>query len=234
MLGQQPRSNIPTRDVEVALLAAGARFVIGCDEVGRGAIAGPVAVGLAAVAHGIGQHPAGLRDSKLLSEKRREALAPAALEWARASAVGFASATEVDELGIIAALGLAGRRALIELHEVGVAIADSVVLLDGAHDWVTPALSAPPRVVTRVKADRDCVAVAAASVIAKVRRDRMMIEADAACPGYGWSGNKGYGSAAHFAAIAELGTTQLHRLTWLRDRSRGVSTFDGVARVEEV
>lgn len=224
----------PTRDVEESLLAAGARFVIGCDEVGRGAIAGPVAVGLAAVAQGFGEHPAGLRDSKLLSEKRREAIAPAAADWARASAVGFASAAEVDELGIIAALGLAGRRALVELHEIGVAIADSVVLLDGAHDWVTPALNSPPRVVTRVKADRDCVAVAAASVIAKVRRDRIMIEADAACPGYGWSGNKGYGSPAHFAAIAELGTTSMHRVTWLHDRSRGLSTLEPFAHVERV
>jgi len=224
----------PTRDVEEALLAAGARFVIGCDEVGRGAIAGPVAVGLAVFVHGLGEHPFGLRDSKLLSEKRREALAPAAADWARASAVGFASAAEVDTLGIIAALGIAGRRALIELHEVGVAIADSVVLLDGAHDWVTPALNSPPRVVTRVKADRDCVAVAAASVIAKVRRDRIMIEADAACPGYGWSGNKGYGSAAHFAAITELGTTSMHRLTWLHDRSGRVSTFEPLVRVEGV
>ena len=229
MLAQQP-----TRDVELELLAAGARFVIGCDEVGRGAIAGPVAVGLAAVAQDLGEHPAGLRDSKLLSEKRREAIAPAAAGWARASAVGFASAAEVDELGIIASLGLAGRRALIELHEIGVAIADSVVLLDGSHDWVTPALNSPLRVVTRVKADRDCAAVAAASVIAKVRRDRIMIEADAACPGYGWSGNKGYGSSAHFAAIAELGTTSLHRLTWLHDRSRGLSTFEPSARVEEL
>jgi len=224
----------PSRDVELQLLAAGARFVIGCDEVGRGAIAGPVAVGLVAVARDLDEHPAGLRDSKLLSQKRREAIAPAAADWARASAVGFASAAEVDELGIIAALGLAGRRALIELHEIGVAIADSVVLLDGAHDWVTPALSSPPLVVTRIKADRDCVAVAAASVIAKVRRDRIMIEADAACPGYGWSGNKGYGSAGHFAAIAELGTTSLHRLTWLHDRSRGLSTFEPLAHVEEL
>ena len=229
MLAQQP-----TRDVELELLAAGASFVIGCDEVGRGAIAGPVAVGLAAVVQDLGEHPAGLRDSKLLSEKRREAIAPTAARWARASAVGFASAAEVDELGIIASLGLAGRRALIELHEIGVAIAESVVLLDGAHDWVTPALNSPPRVVTRIKADRDCVAVAAASVIAKVRRDRIMIEADATCPGYGWSGNKGYGSSAHFAAIAELGTTSLHRLTWLHNRSRGLSTFEPLERVEEV
>ncbi len=229
MVAQQP-----TRDVEESLLAAGARFVIGCDEVGRGAIAGPVAVGLAAVAQGLGEHPVGLRDSKLLSEKRREVIAPAAADWARASAVGFASAAEVDEFGIIAALGLAGRRALIELHEIGVAIADSVVLLDGAHDWVTPALNSPPRVVTRVKADRDCAAVAAASVIAKVRRDRIMIEADAACPGYGWSGNKGYGSAAHFAAIAELGTTSMHRLTWLHNRSRGLSTLEPLTHVEGV
>jgi ribonuclease HII len=208
----------PTLEVETAMHAEGVRYVIGCDEVGRGAIAGPVAVGLAVVDALIGTHPLGLRDSKMLSEKRREELAPLAAGWARFSAVGLASADEVDELGIIACLGLAGKRALLALHNAGALITESVLLLDGSHDWLTPALATPLRVRTRVKADRDCASVAAASVISKVHRDRLMIEADARHPGYGWAGNKGYGSADHYAALAQLGPSALHRRTWLHDR----------------
>jgi ribonuclease HII len=205
----------PTLDLERELHASGATWVIGCDEVGRGAIAGPVAVGLGAVLVDCPDVPVGLRDSKLLSEKRREALYPEATSWVQAHAVGLAEAHEVDSIGIIAALGLAGRRALTALHEAGVGIMSSVVVLDGNHDYLTPALATAPRITTRVKADRDCASVAAASVIAKVHRDRMMIEADAVHPGYGWAGNKGYGSTAHYAALGELGPSPLHRLTWL-------------------
>jgi len=209
----------PTLRLERAMHRDGVKLVIGCDEVGRGAIAGPVAVGLSVVGAGIGKHPAGLRDSKMLSEKRREELSPLALKWSHFAAVGLASALEVDTIGIIAALGLAGRRALTQLHEAGVAIHESVVLLDGSHDWLTPALTKPPRVHLQVKADRDCASVAAASVIAKVHRDRLMIDADGTLPGYGWRGNKGYGSTEHYAAIDALGASELHRHTWLRDRS---------------
>ena len=209
----------PTLDVERELHDGGARFVIGCDEVGRGAIAGPVAVGLAVVHREIGQHPTGLRDSKMLAEKRREQLAPLAAEWALFSAVGLATPEEVDRVGIIAALGLAGKRALVTLHELGASIRESVVLLDGSHDWLTPALATPLAVRTRVKADQDCASVAAASVVAKVHRDRLMIAADAENPGYGWSGNKGYASADHYAAIDLLGPSPLHRHSWLRERS---------------
>jgi ribonuclease HII len=206
----------PTLEVESDLFDSGAGFVIGCDEVGRGAIAGPVAVGLCVIGRDADRMPEGLRDSKLLSERRREAIAPLASAWALHSAVGLASADEVDRLGIIACLGLAGKRALMALHEAGTAILDSVVLLDGHHDWLTPALGTAPPVMTRIKADRDCGSVAAASVIAKVHRDRLMIAADAELPGYEWSGNKGYGSAGHFAAIERFGPSRLHRLSWLR------------------
>lgn len=209
----------PTLDVERSLHAAGARFVIGCDEVGRGAIAGPVAIGLSVVDHAVTAHPDGLRDSKMLSQKRRDELAPLAQSWSLFSVVGLASADEVDSIGIIAALGLAGRRALTELHGLGVSIHQSVILLDGSHDWLTPALTKPPRVQLRVKADRDCASVAAASVIAKVHRDRIMIDADAVHPGYGWPGNKGYGSADHYAAIGRLGASAMHRHTWLHART---------------
>ncbi|MEO6942930.1 MAG: ribonuclease HII [Terrimesophilobacter sp.] len=206
----------PTLQLEIELLSGGARYVIGCDEVGRGAIAGPVAVGMCAIDANVGPMPVGLRDSKMLSEKRRVALAPLAAAWAVHSAVGLASAEEVDRLGITVCLGLAGKRALASLHEGGVRVLDSIVLLDGHQDWLNPALTTKLSVHTRIKADRDCASVAAASVIAKVHRDGLMIEADEQEPGYGWSGNKGYGAAAHFAAIEQLGTSSLHRLSWLK------------------
>ncbi len=206
----------PTLEVERALFEAGAPVVIGVDEVGRGAIAGVVAVGACAIHRSVDAPPAGLRDSKLLSGPRRAAIEPLVRTWALAVAVGEAEPAEVDDLGIVAALGLAGRRALIRLYEQGVDVAAASVLLDGGHDWLTPALVSPPRVIARVKADRDCAAVAGASVVAKQHRDALMIADHVGWPAYGWSGNKGYGSAGHFAAIAEHGASERHRRTWLR------------------
>ena len=205
----------PTLEVERGLFAAGAPVVIGVDEVGRGAIAGVVAVGVCAILPTVGAAPAGLRDSKLLSAPRRAAVDPLVRSWAAAVAIGEAEPSEVDGLGIVAALGLAGRRALITLFEQGVDVAASVVLLDGSHDWLTPALGAPPRILTRAKADRDCAAVAGASIVAKQHRDALMIAEHERWPVYEWSGNKGYGSANHLAAIAEHGPSRRHRLTWL-------------------
>ncbi len=210
------------------MLREGATLVIGCDEVGRGAIAGPVAVGLSVFTGRAGGAPKGLRDSKMLSEPRREALYPTVSAWSANSAVGLASNEEVERIGIIAALGLAAVRALAELHDAGVGMQGAVVLLDGSHDWLTPAIArggaipdgAPhPSITTRVKADRDCAVVAAASVLAKVHRDRLMIAADEVHPGYHWSGNKGYASADHYAAIDELGPSPLHRWSWLRQQT---------------
>ena len=206
----------PTLEVERDLLADGARWVIGCDEVGRGALAGPVAVGVCALDASRVSVPPGLRDSKLLSEARRTALAPVAAEWSVAHAVGLATAEEIDRVGIVRALGLAGSRALAALFHTGVDPRESAILLDGSHDWLNPALSAPLRVTVRPKADRDCGSVAAASVIAKVHRDELMIAADLEHPGYAWASNKGYGAAVHLDAIARLGPTPLHRRTWLR------------------
>ena len=206
----------PSLDHEAALHRGGARYVIGCDEVGRGAIAGPVAVGLCVVNATVGSFPPGLRDSKMLSEKRREALAPLSRSWSVLSAVGLASPREIDHLGLSIALGLAGKRAMAALVDGGIDIAESVVLLDGSYDWLNPVLATRVKVRTRVRADQECASVAAASVIAKVHRDHVMIDADVTMPGYGWPENKGYGSSGHFAAIADLGPTDFHRLTWLR------------------
>lgn len=206
----------PTLIVENEILECGARFVIGCDEVGRGAIAGPVAVGMCAIDESVTSIPAGLRDSKMLTEKRRRTLAPLAESWAVFSAVGLASAHEVDQFGINACLGLAGKRALTILHHAGAPVLDSVVLLDGRQDWLNPALNTKVSVQVRVKGDRDCASVAAASVVAKVHRDQIMIDADEREPGYGWASNKGYGAAAHFAAIERLGVSRMHRVSWLK------------------
>lgn len=219
-------STPPTLAVELALAAAGARWVIGIDEVGRGALAGPVAVGAALWHAGLDAPPARLRDSKLLAEPVRERLAPELAGWAAGSAVGMASAAEIDALGIVACLGLAAVRALAALPEPPGGWSAAVALLDGVHDWLTPALrraDAPAgaalaalMVRTRAKADRDCASVAAASVLAKTERDRLLRRLDAEQPGYGWASNKGYGSAAHFTAIAALGPSAEHRRSWLR------------------
>jgi len=212
-------SAAPTLEIERELFASGAPVVIGCDEVGRGAIAGVVAVGACAILPETDAPPERLRDSKLLSPARRAEVEPAVTAWASAVAVGEAGPDEIDAHGIVIALGLAARRALIALHEVGVDVGRSAVLLDGSHDWLTPALSSPVRIVTRVKADRDCASVAAASVVAKQHRDALMIADHERWPVYGWSGNKGYGSAAHLAAVAEHGPSPRHRVTWLRQPS---------------
>ena len=205
----------PTLQVEQAAFAEGFTVVIGIDEVGRGAIAGPVAVGAYAVTHDLTAFPEGLRDSKLLSERRREALEPELAHWGR-GAVGWGKPTEIDQHGITVMLGQAARRALHALHAGGVDVPRALILLDGAHDWLSPQLTASLQVRTRVGADRECASVAAASVTAKVARDRMMSDLAAAHSGYAWESNKGYGSAAHYAHLAEAGSTPFHRLTWLK------------------
>lgn len=204
----------PTREVEKGLLAGGHRFVAGMDEVGRGALAGPVSVGVVVVDASTGRMPAGVRDSKLIPAGRREALVEPVRGWAVAAAVGHASPAEIDRYGITGGLCLAGHRALAATG-VGVGI----VLLDGVHDW----LSAPnvpelpcetPPVLTQKKGDLRIAAIAAASILAKVERDGLMVDHDAAHPEYGWASNKGYAAAAHTEALRRFGATDLHRRSW--------------------
>lgn len=213
---ESSNSKDPTLRFEHEAAQLGFTYLIGCDEVGRGAIAGPVGVGVFAVRCDVQDFPVGLRDSKLLSEKKRETLIDEILSWGVASAVGFASATEIDESGITAMLGEAARRGLLDLHTQGIPVQQSLVLLDGSQDWLSPALQSPLHVRTQVKADRDCATVAAASVAAKVSRDRLMRDLHKNHEQYGWDSNKGYGSANHYAAIAEHGITQWHRASWIR------------------
>jgi ribonuclease HII len=229
-------SSVPTLRHERAMLRDGASMVIGCDEVGRGAIAGPVGVGMSVVYEHTRSAPVGLKDSKLLPEHRREELYPLVQVWTRQHAVGLASNEEVESIGIIKALGLAASRALETLLAGGLVVQDGVVLLDGSHDWLSPALSTQHRslgmrVTTKVKADRTCAAVAAASVLAKVERDRLMIASDSVHPGYLWSSNKGYASTEHYAAIDRIGPSPLHRWSWLRQP--GLFSFDAFDSFDE-
>lgn len=202
--------------MESRLAAQGATSVIGCDEVGRGPLAGPVVAGLVVWRPGITTWPEGLYDSKAITEKRRPDVAKAVRDVFVDHAVGEATAVEVDTLGINHALGLAVVRGLMLLAEQGVGVGSSVLLLDGTVDYVTPHAPHPLRVVTRAKADRDCVSVAAASVIAKVHRDAYMVELAGQYPGYGFESHKGYGSAGHREALKSLGLTPEHRTSWVR------------------
>ncbi|WP_350349664.1 ribonuclease HII [Agromyces sp. G08B096] len=220
----------PSLTAERALFADGAPMVLACDEVGRGALAGPVTVGIVVIDAAIRRMPAGLRDSKLLPEPKREQLAPRAASWVRGYAVGEASASEIDELGIMACLGLAGARAYRALAEATELAAGAPLLLDGNYDWLSPSIEHRAQVITRIKADRDCASVSAASVIAKVHRDRGMRREHDDLPLYGWDENKGYSTRAHFAAIDEHGPSSLHRRTWLHEKEpfaeAGPALFD--------
>ncbi|RMI37327.1 ribonuclease HII [Streptomyces triticirhizae] len=194
----------PTHRVERSIRATtGARLVAGVDEVGRGAWAGPVTV--CAAVTGLRRPPEGLTDSKLLTPLKRTALAEVLRGWVTQHALGHASPQEIDQLGMTAALRLAATRALEALPE-----RPDAVILDGKHDY----LGTPWNVRTVIKGDQSCVAVAAASVIAKVHRDALVAELAADHPAYGFDTNAGYPSPTHRAALEELGPTEHHRLTW--------------------
>ncbi|KAA9110764.1 ribonuclease HII [Microbacterium rhizomatis] len=191
-------------------------LVIACDEVGRGALAGPVAVGATVVDARDARRrvPAGLRDSKLVPEARRADVAARASSWVSASAVGWASSAEIDEVGIMRALGNAAIRAIAQLRVVGVVPEDAIVLLDGNYDYIRPAGATGLTVRPVIKADRDCASAAAASVIAKVARDALMVELHDELPAYQWARNKGYASPEHRDAIRAHGISAHHRASW--------------------
>lgn len=194
----------PTHSVERSLRATlGAKIVAGVDEVGRGAWAGPVTV--CAAVTGLRRAPEGLTDSKLIPAPRRASMAALLADWVTSYALGHASVEEVDTLGMTAALRLAAVRALEGLPE-----RPDAVILDGKHDY----LGGPWRVRTVIKGDQSCVAVAAASVIAKVHRDAAMAELGAEHEPFRFADNAGYPSPVHRAALEELGPTPHHRLSW--------------------
>ena len=183
--------------------------------MGRGSLAGPVTVGAVMVLPGTPTAPTGVRDSKDLTPSQRERLEPRIRQWAPAFGVGHASPVEIDTVGLMSALRLAAVRALLQL---GRPVRE--ILLDGSHDWLSCgdsgmaeyAGSGPVR--TRVKADRDCASVAAASVLAKVERDRIMADLAGQDDRYGWRSNKGYAAPGHLTALAADGPSVLHRLSW--------------------
>jgi len=225
----------PSLRHEKALFRAGHSVVAGCDEVGRGALSGPVTVGLVAVDIRVGRVPAGLADSKLLTPERRSAIAPRVRRWALAHALGHASPEEIDTFGILKALRVAALRALVHLS-----VQPDVVLLDGSHDWLSdrpeqadlfgpvplwPLVVIPP-VVTRVKADMHCAAVAGASVLAKTARDAHMVELARQFPHFGWAENKGYASQEHMDVLLARGPCDQHRRSWRLPTAATGTTLD--------
>ena len=192
----------PDLSLETALALKVGGLVCGVDEAGRGPWAGPVSAG--AVILNPDDIPDGLNDSKALSEKKRDALEPLIKARALAWGVGFASVEEIEALNIIGATGLAMRRAVEAMK-----VAPTAALVDGNY-----AFPLPCPVETAVKGDARSLSIAAASILAKTARDRLMIELDVEYPGYGFARHKGYAAPAHIAALERLGPCPAHRPSW--------------------
>ena len=213
-------ANVDLLVIERPLLERG-EVVVGVDEVGRGALAGPLTVG-AVVITDLASPPKGLNDSKLLTPARREALVAPLEAWAAAWSLGSVSAGEIDAWGLRLALAVAATRAID-----GLSVRPTHALLDGSFNLLRAPLdlafdcAAPPRlsyeelaVTTVVKGDRRCATIAAASVLAKVHRDDLMVALGAEFERYGWAQNKGYGAPRHLQALREDGPCRHHRRTW--------------------
>jgi ribonuclease HII len=199
---QRPPPLRPDLVTEATLTARGFQRIAGVDEVGRGPWAGPVVA--AAVVVDPAAIPPGLRDSKAVRAGGHAAIAAMVLDQADV-AVALVSAGTIDRLGLGAATALAMRRAL-----AGLSVGADVALIDGRH--VPTGLPCPATAL--VKGDACSLSVAAASIVAKALRDRLMVLADTAFPGYGFGDHKGYGTAAHRAALDTLGPCPLHRLSF--------------------
>jgi ribonuclease HII len=210
----------PTLDFESQFLQGGS-LVVGIDEVGRGAYAGPVTVGAVGI-ESARDIPAGLQDSKLLTARAREALVEPIRAWADVWGIGSASAEEIDVWGIRIALAVAADRALASL-----AVPVDQLLIDGPSNLLrcpmSVALGAPQPPAIRfaatpaqmiVKGDQKSATIGAAAVLAKVSRDAYMTALSEELPQYEWASNKGYGAPGHIAAIASFGLTTYHRKSW--------------------
>jgi len=198
---------LPNLREELSLFNAGHSRVAGLDEAGRGAWAGPVCAAAAVLPL---DHPdlydllTGVRDSKQLSPARREALLPLIQEVAEQVGVGWATPGEVDEVRVVPATRRAFARAVTRLDgRVDALLVDYMRL---------PELDLPQRALP--KADAHCLSVAAASIVAKVTRDRLMIALDEDFPGYGFARHKGYGTRQHREALERLGPCPIHRMSW--------------------
>lgn len=195
----------PHFDLERRLHSQGYALVAGIDEAGRGPLAGPVSAGAAILP----RQPSGdwidlINDSKRLTSRQRESAYRHLKREAEAVAVGFSSSTEIDSLGIAPATHLAIRRALEKISP-----GPDHLLLDA---FRVPGVNIPQ--VAIKKGDATSLSIAAASIAAKVERDRLMVHYDSTYPNYGFARNKGYGTQAHFGALAKYGPTPVHRLTF--------------------
>jgi ribonuclease HII len=197
------RKRAPKLSVERALWEEGHDVVVGVDEVGRGAWAGPIMVGAAVLPRD--KRVNGVRDSKMLTEAQREKLFDRIAEWCVAWAVGGASHEECDTLGMSAAQKLAAQRAID-----GLGVEPDSVLIDGNWDFV--GRGSTKRIV---KGDQTCLSISAASILAKVTRDRLMRAEEPNFPGYDFELNKGYPCPRHKMALRAWGPTSIHRRTWV-------------------
>jgi ribonuclease HII len=188
----------PDFTFEEDLISRGALCVAGVDEVGRGPLAGPVTA--AAVILDPANIPDGLNDSKMLSRKKREALEPLIFANAEVS-IAHATVEEIDEINILRASHLAMERAIAGLGRVDHALIDGNMIPRGL---IIPA-------TTIIKGDARSLSIAAASIVAKICRDRIMVGLAQQYPGYGWDTNAGYGSKSHISALHRLGVTPHHR-----------------------
>jgi ribonuclease HII len=208
----------PTLTLETRLWATGHQWVAGLDEAGRGAWAGPVVAGaviLPADGPGILQHLAGVRDSKMLTALQRQRLFQVIQDHAVATGVGVVPPEEIDRLGIVSAT----RQAMgLALHAL--ASPATYLLIDHLS---LPDVSVPQHSLP--KGDQQVLSIAAASIVAKVSRDRLMVELEAQYPGYGFAQHKGYGTPQHRSALADLGPSRIHRMSFapLRVLSAGPS-----------
>ena len=197
------RSTVPGLRVEKALWDEGVDVVVGIDEVGRGAWAGPITVGVAVLPQDRRVYK--VRDSKMLTEAERERLFDRIASWCVAWGVGHASQPECDELGMSAAQRLAGKRALEQMG-----VQPGAYLIDGRWDFIGRGNT--QRIV---KGDATCLSIAAASILAKVTRDRLMREEAEHFPAYDFDRNKGYPCPRHKAALQAWGPTSIHRRSWV-------------------
>lgn len=201
---------MPDLTIEAALYAEGYTAVCGVDEAGRGPLCGPV-VAAACILPPDPKLP-GLNDSKKLTPRRREQLFDLIRERAVAYCVAEASVEEIDRLNILEADLLAMRRAIAGLHTPdGQPVRADFALIDGniARDFPIPARAV-------IKGDATSLSIAAASVLAKVTRDRICVELDKQYPQYGIAKHKGYGTAAHMAALRQYGASPIHRRKFVR------------------
>jgi len=182
-------------------------FICGIDEVGRGPLAGPVVAGAVILPKDC--DILYINDSKKLSEKKREELYDIIMEKAIACGIGYASPERIDEINILQATYEAMKLAIADLGVVPQVLLNDAVTIPGVDKGILQ--------VPIIKGDAKSISIGAASIIAKVTRDRLMVEYDKVFPGYGFAGNKGYGSAAHIEALKTLGATPIHRKSFIKN-----------------